>query len=69
MQAWANAGKAVGIEIWRIEQFKVVAVPREQYGTFYDGDSYIVLSTYKVADSPALKYDLHFWLGKVRASY
>ena len=67
MQAWANAGKAVGIEIWRIEQFKVVAVPREQYGTFYDGDSYIVLSTYKVADSPALKYDLHFWLGKVRA--
>jgi gelsolin len=43
-------------------------VPRDQYGVFYDGDSYIVLSTYKTGDSPALKYDLHFWLGKVRAS-
>lgn len=30
--------------IWRIENFQPVPVPVDQYGTFYDGDSYIVLS-------------------------
>jgi len=47
--------------VWRIEKFKVVPWPKEQYGKFYDGDSYIVLRTYKVED--AIKYDVHFWLG------
>jgi len=61
-KAWANAGKTVGVEIWRIEKFQVVPVPKESYGTFYNGDSYIVLKTYKVND--ALKWDVHFWLGE-----
>jgi len=63
-QAWKGAGAKVGIEIWRIEKFKVVAWPKEHYGSFYDGDSYIVLWTYKKEGSDALLYDLHFWLGK-----
>jgi len=63
--AWKNAGKAVGIQIWRIEKFKVHAVDPNTYGTFYSGDSYIVLWTYKPKpDSPALAWDVHFWLGK-----
>jgi hypothetical protein len=34
-------------------------------GTFYSGDSYILLNTYKKKpDSPALAWDVHFWLGK-----
>ena len=60
--SWANAGKKPGVEVWRIEQFKVVPVPKECYGSFYDGDSYIVLSTEAVADR--LSWDVHFWLGK-----
>jgi len=64
-KAWKEAGKKLGLEIWRIEKFNVVAWPKEQYGSFYSGDSYIVLWTYKKKpDSPALSWDVHFWLGK-----
>jgi len=62
--AWKGAGQAVGIEIWRIEKFKVVHWPKEQYGHFYTGDSYIVLRTFKEPENPdKLKYDVHFWIG------
>jgi gelsolin len=62
-KAWEGAGKAVGIQIWRIEKFKVVAVPKEGYGKFFSGDSYIVLHTYKHPESDKLLYNVHFWLG------
>jgi hypothetical protein len=39
--AWESAGKKVGIQVWRIEQFHVKAW--KDVGSFYDGDSYIVL--------------------------
>lgn len=41
--AWSEAGKAIGLEIWHIEKFHVVPWPKERTGSFYDGDSYIVL--------------------------
>ena len=64
-KAWAGVGKEVGIQIWRVEKFKVVPWPKDKYGSFYEGDSYIVLHTYKEApDTPKLVYDLYFWLGK-----
>jgi len=62
--AWQNAGKKVGLQIWRIEKFKVKSWPQEQYGSFYDGDSYIVLNTYKKEGGNALLWDVHFWLGE-----
>jgi len=61
--AWANAGKKVGLQIWRIEKFQVKSWPTEQYGSFYDGDSYICLNTYKKEGGVALCWDVHFWLG------
>jgi len=61
--AWDNAGKKVGMQIWRIEKFKVVPWPVEQYGSFFDGDSYICLNTYKKQGGDALLFDVHFWLG------
>ncbi|KAH7104732.1 actin depolymerizing protein [Auriculariales sp. MPI-PUGE-AT-0066] len=62
--AWETAGAQPGIEVWRIENFKVVTWPKERYGTFYSGDSYIVLYTYKPdPDSEKLAFNLHFWLG------
>jgi len=61
--AWTNAGQKVGLQIWRIEKFQVKSWPTEQYGSFYDGDSYIVLNTYIKKGGNALCWDVHFWLG------
>jgi len=64
-KAWAEAGQKVGIQIWRIEKFHVISWPKDQYGKFFDGDSYIVLRTYKKDPNGAkLSWNVHFWLGK-----
>ena len=63
-QAWIGCGQKPGLDIWRIEQFKVIAWPNDQYGNFFSGDSYIILRTYKKKDSDALGYQIHFWLGQ-----
>jgi gelsolin len=62
--AWAQAGKQVGLQIWRIEKFQVKSWPKDQYGSFFSGDSYIVLHTYKKKGGDALQWDVHFWLGE-----
>lgn len=62
--AWSETGKSEGTLIWRVEHFKVVEWPKEKYGKFHTGDSYIVLHTYKKGNSQALNYDVHFWIGK-----
>jgi gelsolin len=62
--AWEGAGAENGLQIWRIEKFHVNHWPKEQYGNFYTGDSYIVMNTYTENHSEAKKYDLHFWLGQ-----
>jgi len=62
--AWKDAGKKLGIQIWRIEKFHVVAWPVERYGKFYTGDSYIVLRTFKKdPEAEKLSFDVHFWIG------
>jgi gelsolin len=67
-KAWANAGKAPGMQIWRIEKFKVKK-SMTPAGTFYSDDSYICLNTYHPKDengnpTDKLAWDIHFWLGK-----
>jgi len=61
---WKDAGSKVGLEIWRIEKFQVVLQPKEKYGAFFSGDSYIVLNTFKRPGRETLEWDVHFWLGK-----
>jgi gelsolin len=43
--AWNNGviGREPGLFIWRIEAFEVVPWPKQHYGSFHEGDSYIVL--------------------------
>ncbi|KAG5003501.1 hypothetical protein JHK84_027766 [Glycine max] len=52
-----------GTEIWRIENFQPVALPKSEYGKFYTGDSYIILQTTQ-GKGGTYFYDLHFWIGK-----
>jgi len=62
--AWKTAGKEVGVQVWRIVNFEVVPVAKEEYGKFFNGDSYIVLNTHQEPGSEALLYDVFFWIGK-----
>jgi gelsolin len=65
--AWLGVGQDEGLKIWRIEKFKVVAVLENNYGSFFEGDSYIVLNAmYKGIDQQKKRWfswDVHFWLG------
>ncbi|CAL3970524.1 hypothetical protein PZA11_006690 [Diplocarpon coronariae] len=66
--AWndGRVGQLAGLYIWRIEEFEVVAWPRDKLGQFFDGDSYIVLHSYKVGESDGrekLVHEIFFWLG------
>ncbi|KAL3321143.1 hypothetical protein Ciccas_000176 [Cichlidogyrus casuarinus] len=48
--------------VFRINKFKVEPVPKDDYGSFFNGDSYIVLNVYQIEN--ALNYDVHFWIGR-----
>ncbi|KAI5075352.1 hypothetical protein GOP47_0009925 [Adiantum capillus-veneris] len=61
--AFQGVGQKVGMDIWRIEDFLPVPVPKSEYGKFYSGDSYIILKTTALKNG-AYHYDVHFWLGK-----
>jgi gelsolin len=64
-KAFESAGFTQGLLIWRIENFLVQPWPEKEYGNFFEGDSYIVLNTYKKDDfGYSMGWDLHFWLGK-----
>lgn len=54
-----NIGRESGLEIWRIKNFALEKLAKEEHGSFYTGDSYIVLHT----KCPG-EWDVHFWLGK-----
>ncbi|NXA46672.1 VILI protein, partial [Nothocercus julius] len=51
-----------GIQIWRIESMEMVPVPTKSYGSFYEGDCYVLLSTRKTGNG--FSYDIHYWLGQ-----
>lgn len=61
-EEFTNAGKAAGLQIWRIENLDLVPVPESLHGSFYTGDAYVSLFTSKQGTS--FSYHLHYWLGK-----
>lgn len=64
-EEWKGCGQTPGVEIWRIEKFQVKKWPKKEYGNFFDGDSYIVLHTYKPdPKQDKLAWNVHFWLGQ-----
>ncbi|XP_056841790.1 villin-2-like [Raphanus sativus] len=61
--AFQGAGQKPGTEIWRIENFQPVLVPKSEHGKFYMGDTYIVLQTTQ-NKAGAYLFDIHFCIGK-----
>ncbi|RZC83466.1 hypothetical protein C5167_046252 [Papaver somniferum] len=61
--AFQGAGQKIGTEIWRIENFEPVPLPKSEHGKFYMGDSYIVLQT-SPGKGGAYLFDIHYWIGK-----
>ena len=62
-----TAGQKSGLEIWRIENFKLKLVPKSQHGSFYEGDAYIILQTKAIKirnGEQQFSWNLHFWLGE-----
>ncbi|KAB1210699.1 Villin-1, partial [Morella rubra] len=51
-----------GLEIWCIENLRLVRVPKSSHGKFYTGNAYIVLNTVLPKIGPA-QHDVHYWLG------
>lgn len=51
----------LGVQGWRIENFKVV--PVQEVGAFHTGDSYLYLHAYLVGTSKLVHRDIYFWQG------
>jgi hypothetical protein len=69
---WNGVGGKEGTLVWRVEnvrdendnpKFGINAWPEENYGEFYEGDSYIVLRTEKDQTTGTFLYDIFFWIG------
>ena len=53
------------IDIWRVENFKLVPQNRDLVGTFFGGDCYVILYTYQKNGKE--NYIIYYWL--VRNKY
>ncbi len=47
-------------EVWRVENFEIVPQSAELSGTFFGGDSYVILYTYKKNGKEC--YVVYYWL-------
>ncbi|EDQ88227.1 uncharacterized protein MONBRDRAFT_26415 [Monosiga brevicollis MX1] len=52
-----------GITVWRIEDFVPVHIPKHEYGYFYDGDCYIVLSS-QLDENKDIVHHIFYWIGE-----
>ncbi|XP_041040598.1 advillin [Carcharodon carcharias] len=61
-EAFKNISKSPGLQVWTIEKMEVVPVPPKAYGSFFEGDCYLILfiSETERGTSQAL----HYWIGK-----
>ncbi|XP_041098917.1 villin-1-like isoform X2 [Polyodon spathula] len=59
--AFRSIAQKPGLQIWTIEKMKMVPVPAQAYGNFFEGDCYIVLCGRQ--SSSQLSFDLHYWIG------
>uniref|UniRef100_A0A2P2K8N7 Gelsolin-like domain-containing protein n=2 Tax=Rhizophora mucronata TaxID=61149 RepID=A0A2P2K8N7_RHIMU len=58
-----GAGAKPGVEIWCVDNLRLVRIPKSLYGKFYSGNAYLVLITVFPKSGPP-QYDIHYWIGK-----
>ncbi|KAI4373404.1 hypothetical protein MLD38_011531 [Melastoma candidum] len=51
-----------GLDIWCIEDLRLVPVTRSSYGKFYSGSAYVELNT-TLHKSGSFHYEILYWLG------
>ena len=39
-----DVGKKKGLDVWRVNNFELEEVPKEEHGVFYSGDCYVLLN-------------------------
>ncbi|XP_077347361.1 villin-1-like [Lithobates pipiens] len=61
-QLLANISRKPGLQIWSIEKMQMVPLPEKAYGSFFEGDCYIILSIKQTSTGTAS--DVHYWIGK-----
>ncbi|XP_040289675.1 villin-like protein [Bufo bufo] len=61
-QPLANISRKPGLQIWSIEKLQMVPLPEKAYGSFFEGDCYIIL--FIKQSSSGMSSDLHYWIGK-----
>ncbi len=54
-------------EVWRVENFEIVPQSAELSGTFFGGDSYVILYSYKKNGKEC--YVVYYWLVSNRSFY
>ncbi|XP_073686433.1 advillin [Garra rufa] len=55
-----NIQRKPGLQIWTISKMKMVPVPEQAYGNFFEGDCYIILN---VSSGATQSTDIHYWIG------
>ncbi|KAK7301767.1 hypothetical protein RJT34_12642 [Clitoria ternatea] len=60
--AFQTAGTNPGLEVWCIENQRLVPVSKSSHGKFYTGSAYLVLNAVFPKIGPP-QYDIHYWLG------
>lgn len=48
--------------VWRVENFNLVPVDQKYHGTFFDGDCYVVLYSYR--HNSTEKHIIYYWIGR-----
>jgi len=59
---FANVGHQPGLVIWRVEKFTLAELSPALYGTFYEGDTYVLLFTEQLGPN-TFSWNIHFWIG------
>lgn len=56
------AARATGLQVWRVEKMKAVPLDPAEVGSFFNGDSYLVLDNRGETGA-----DIHMWIGETGA--